>query len=678
MPHDVREPLFFCLWLCDMEFSGFTKRWYCFWIVWGIALAGGLPAWSAALDGQAVSLIPYPSSLQMKEGVFPLARLTTVSFPKRWEAAGRVFMKDLSDREALKVVPARKHAALTVREKRLSRPEAYRLEIFPDRIVVETADDRGLHHALATLQQLILGAEGGNLPLLRIEDHPRYKHRGLMLDCSRHFWKISELKSTIDQMAFFKLNAIHLHLTDNQAWRLGMERYPQLARKGTFYADFPELSGNYYTPQELKDLVAYAAERGVEIIPEVDLPGHSLALLAGMPSLSCRGGEFEAYPEEEEYGKRKRVGENMLCIGNPALLSFVEELVDALCDIFPSPYIHLGGDEVSTSIWETCPKCMALYRANHWNDLHEIQDYFTRAVSRVVRSKGKTMMGWDEINERGAASPRDVLTIWRDDGAGQRQKALERNIPVVMCPKDPCYFDFGYARNPTRKLYAWDPIDDQVPVGKRSLVLGGQACLWTEFVTTQADVERMFYPRLCALAEVLWSEPDKRDWNDFKERLRAFYPVMRRLGIHYYEGDTLSDGWFEAEREHPALKCPAQVRTNIRAIRNYDPEYAFDGREDTFFASSFATGSGDYFEVELGRPLRTGSVRVVCDDSKEFLDAAELQVSEDGHSFKKIADFDQTGASASFEAVELKAIRIVITGKNFRRLVIREIRLNGN
>ena len=623
------------------------------------------------------SLIPWPDSVFVREDVsrFVINRLQTVHFPEKWNAIGKQFIQDLQKRTSLIVQPAKENAILSVKENGTLSPESYCLEIGHSSITIEAGDIRGLNYALTTFQQLILGSKDGTLPQLVIKDRPRFGYRGVMLDCSRHFWTVDELKQTIDQMSFFKLNTLHLHLTDNQGWRLAMDKYPQLAERGSYYYDFPELSGHYYGKNELKDLVAHAAMRGIEIIPEVDLPGHSMALLAGLPELSCHGGTFETYPEERDGDKRKRAGENMVCVGNPRVFEFVEDVVEELIEIFPSRYIHLGGDEVSTGVWSQCPKCMALYRKEGMKDLHEIQDYFTKRVSQIVRSKGKVMVGWDEINARNAASPEDMLTVWQNDGVEQQRKALARNIPVIMCPKDPCYYDFGYARNPLRKVYEWEPVDDWIAPEKRHLIKGGQACLWTEFVTTQEEVERMFYPRLCALSEVLWCRPNKKDWDNFAVRMQNMYPQLKTVGIHFYEGDTLGGEWFKAKNSYPELVMPARIETNIRAIQYYDPEYAFDGKYETFFASSFATGKENYFLLELDKSQKVSHIHVICDESKEYLDAADLLISRDGLTFVKVADFDCEGADAHFEEVEVKAVKIQMTGKNSRRLVIREIEI---
>ena len=582
---------------------------------------------------ERLNLIPQVDSICVRNGYFQIQALKTIQIPAKWEKVGKLFIKDLSEKSSIFIQLTNQNANIKIIENPSLPAEAYQLNIKKDFIQIEANDIPGLNHALVTLQQLIWNSTKGLLPELTITDHPRFSYRGIMLDCSRHFWEISELKKTIDQMAFFKLNTLHLHLTDNQGWRFAIDKYPQLTKKGSYYYDYPELSGKYYSKSDLKDLVNYASLRGITIIPEIDLPGHCISLLAGLPELSCQGGIFETYPEEREANKRKRVAEHMICIGNPQSLAFVEDVVDALTEIFPSPYIHLGGDEVGTNIWEKCPKCMALYRQQGMKDIHEIQDYFTKEVSRIVRSKGKTMIGWDEINTRNAASIDDILTIWQNNGKEQQKKALDRNISVIMCPKDPCYFDFGYARNPTRKVYEWEPIDETIPQELHSLVKGGQACLWTEFVTTQTDVEKMYYPRLCALAEVLWIKPEKKDWTDFYSRLTHFQSTFDLLDINYYIGEKVEDNWFNAVKEQPELIQPARIETNITAIKYYNPEYAFDGKEDTFFSSSYAVGQGDYFTVILNEAQTIKGIEVICDDSKEFLSHADLLISSDNTNF---------------------------------------------
>ena len=495
-----------------------------------------------------------------------------------------------------------------------------------------------------------------------------------MLDCSRHFWTVDELKETLSQMSFFKLNTLQMHLTDNNAWRLAMDKYPELTEKGTFYPDFPDMSGKYYTTDDLKELVRYAQSLGIEIIPEVDLPGHSTALLAAMPQLSCKGGSFEAYPEELPFSQRKRGNENMICIGNPESIRFAQEVVDALIQIFPSPYIHLGGDEVPTNIWEKCPKCQALYKKEGMKEPGEIQDYFTRKMSEYIRSKGKTMVGWDEINDRHAATPEDMLTVWRDDGLKAQKAALERGIPVVMCPQHGCYLDWGYAGNSTRKVYEWDPITDQVTPEQASLVKGGQGALWTERVATQDRVEWMLYPRLAALSEVFWCEPSSRNWDDFYRRITAFYPVMKQIGINFYEDDALNEKEFAPTQEKPMLIRPASIDTNIPLNPPYHPEYAFDGKTNSFFWGGSTINPTHYFTVILTEPTDVNSIEVITGDSKDYITKADLLISADGNEFQKVGTFDELGqAKADIGGKPVKAVKIQVTGNHTCWPIIKEI-----
>ena len=251
---------------------------------------------------EPVALIPLPDSVRIESGSFPLERLKTIQMPDEWEKVGEAFAEDLRKQSDLSLSLSENIGDIRAEHNDEFPKEAYVLQIRKRQITIEAGDKAGVHHALATLQQLVLNASEGKLPCLTVQDQPRFGYRGVMLDCSRHFRTVDELKECIRQLSFFKLNVLHLHLTDNQGWRLALDKYPDLAQKGSYYEDFPELSGKYYTKAELKELVAYAEARGVEIIPEVDLPGHSLALLAGMPELSCRGGVFETYPEERYDG----------------------------------------------------------------------------------------------------------------------------------------------------------------------------------------------------------------------------------------------------------------------------------------------------------------------------------------------------------------------------------------
>ena len=623
---------------------------------------------------EKVDLIPQAQSVTIGNGSFPLQELRSMQVPPEWNETAKAFTELVQKTTGVSLTISDIDAPLSLVKNDKLTEEAYTLEIERGRIVLEANDAQGISNALATLHQLILTAKDNKLPIINIQDKPRFGYRGLMLDCSRHFWTVDELKETLSQMAFFKLNKLQMHLTDNNAWRLAMDQYPELTAKGTYYSDFPDLSGKYYSTNDLKEIVKYAQALGIEIIPEVDLPGHAIALLAAMPQLSCKGGTFEAYPEELPLNQRKRGNENMLCIGNPESIRFAQEVVDALIQIFPSKYIHLGGDEVPTAIWEKCPKCQALYKKEGMKEPSELQDYFTRKMSEYIRSKGKIMVGWDEINDRHAATPEDMLTVWRDNGLKAQKAALERGIPVVMCPQHGCYLDWGYAGNSTRKVYEWDPVTSQVTPEQEALVKGGQGALWTERVATQDRVEWMLYPRLAALSEVFWTNASKRNWDDFYRRITDFYPVMRKMGINFYEDDALNEKEFAPTQEKPMLIRPASIDTNIPLNSPYHPEYAFDGKTNTFFWGGSTINPSHYFTVILTEPAKISDIEIITGDSKDYITKADLLISEDGNKFNKVGTFDELGqAKAHVRGKPVKAVKIQVTGNHTCWPIIKEI-----
>ncbi|MFR1956240.1 family 20 glycosylhydrolase [Phocaeicola coprophilus] len=623
---------------------------------------------------EKVDLIPQAQSVTIGNGSFPLQELRSIQVPPEWNETAKAFTELVQKTTGVSLTISDIDAPLSLVKNDKLTEEAYTLEIERGRIVLEANDAQGISNALATLHQLILTAKDNKLPIINIQDKPRFGYRGLMLDCSRHFWTVDELKETLSQMAFFKLNKLQMHLTDNNAWRLAMDQYPELTAKGTYYSDFPDLSGKYYSTNDLKEIVKYAQALGIEIIPEVDLPGHAIALLAAMPQLSCKGGTFEAYPEELPLNQRKRGNENMLCIGNPESIRFAQEVVDALIQIFPSKYIHLGGDEVPTAIWEKCPKCQALYKKEGMKEPGELQDFFTRKMSEYIRSKGKIMVGWDEINDRHAATPEDMLTVWRDNGLKAQKAALERGIPVVMCPQHGCYFDWGYAGNSTRKVYEWDPVTSQVTPEQEALVKGGQGALWTERVATQDRVEWMLYPRLAALSEVFWTNASKRNWDDFYRRITDFYPVMRKMGINFYEDDALNEKEFAPTQEKPMLIRPASIDTNIPLNSPYHPEYAFDGKTNTFFWGGSTINPSHYFTVILTEPAKISDIEIITGDSKDYITKADLLISEDGNKFNKVGTFDELGqAKAHVGGKPVKAVKIQVTGNHTCWPIIKEI-----
>ena len=626
-----------------------------------------------------LAIIPQPKLVQTTQKNFNVNSLKEVELPAEWRDLGQQLAEFNSKNNLvpIKIVAKAKSTALRIKKVSGLSAESYKLEVNGSGVHIEASDYGGAFNALQTWKQIVFHAKNNEIAQLKIEDQPRFNYRGLMLDCSRHFWTVDELKETITQMSFFKLNKLHLHLTDNNAWRIEIKAYPKLTSAGTYYKNYPELSNKFYTQEDLKQVVAFAGKHNIEVIPEIDLPGHAIGILAAYPELSCTGGEFEVFPEEMPMKDRKRGHINMLCLGNPDVYTFAEKVIQELATIFPSQKIHLGGDEVPTNIWEKCPKCQKLHQQEGLKKWGELQDYFTKKMAVLVKKENKIMVGWDEINERHAASSDDIVMAWRDYGFKQAVEAMERNVPVIMAPQHGCYYDWGYAGNATRKVYEWDPISPEMDaLNKNNLVLGGQACLWTERIATQDRVEEMLYPRITALAEVLWSPKENRNWDSYIKRLDQSYDQMKTLGINYYVDDAINETEFVPKKEKPALVRHAYLTTNLPNHGNYHLEYIFDGKSNTFYWGSRSIGVGDWYQIQLGEPVKANKISVITGDSKDYIQYADLLVSEDGETFKKVASFNDDGlAAADLAGKTIRAIRIEATKQHTSWPFIKEVKI---
>lgn len=629
---------------------------------------------TVAQPDSSVTIIPQPKIVKTLDKGFDIRQIKGVVAPKKWKDLADVFI-NFHQTNQLKTFKAEDTNPIKIKKVEGFNIEAYRLIINFDGVEIQASNYGGAFNGIQTLKQLLLTAKKNIIMQVEIEDQPRFGYRGLMIDCSRHFWTVDQLKETITQMAFYKLNKLHLHLTDNNAWRVEIKTYPELIKKGTLYKDFPKLSDKFYTQDDLKDVVSFAAKHNIEVIPEIDLPGHAIGVLAAYPEFACTSANktFEVYPEEKPI--EDRISQvTMLCLGNPKVYEFAETVVKELSKVFPSKNIHLGGDEVPTNVWKTCSKCKNLHKKEGLKEWGELQDFFTKKMASITKKHGKTMLGWDEINERHAATSEDIVMVWRNYGYPQALEALERNVPVIMAPQHGCYYDWGYAGNSTRKVYEWDTIsEDMAATNKNHLVLGGQACLWTERVPTQDRLEYMLYPRLTALAEVLWSPKSTRDWDDYLKRLEKHNPIMKTLGINYYVDDAINEKEFTPSEEKPALVRHAQLTSNVPYHGNYHLEYIFDGRSNTFYWGGRAPNKGDWYQITLGEPVETKEITVITGDSKDYLKYADVLVSEDGENFNKVSSFDKFGEASAKINKAIKAIRIEVTKQQTDWPIIKEV-----
>lgn len=413
------------------------------------------------------------------------------------------------------------------------KPEAYRLEIQGQQINIEAGSAEGTIRAIQSLRQLMVSAfhkgmkrEVWALPSLRIEDQPAFSHRGLLLDVCRHFFDIDVLKKYVDLLAFYKMNVLHLHLTEDQAWRMEIDAYPRLHQEAAYRIKANgERYGGYYTKKQLRELVAYAEERHITIIPEIELPGHAQAALSAYPQFSCLGAQAQI-----EVANDWGVFKEIYCAGNDETFQFLETILSEVMEVFPSKYIHIGGDEAPKFRWEHCAKCQARMEAETLSDEHELQSYFIKRIEAFLNSKGRQLIGWDEILE-GGLSPNATVQSWRGMEGGI--SAARSNHGVIMSPTSHCYLDYGLERIDLQKIYNFDPIPEELSAEEAGFILGGECNMWTEHVPNEKNLDQKINPRMQGLAEVLWSYPVDRDFENFYQRIQRHYPMLEAFGVNY-------------------------------------------------------------------------------------------------------------------------------------------------
>ena len=420
----------------------------------------------------------------------------------------------------------------TVKEK-----EGYVMTVSQKGVTIQGGSAAGVFYGIQTLRKAV--KEGVILNPVIITDAPRFCYRGMHLDCSRHFFSTDFVKKFIDLLALHNMNRFHWHLTDDQGWRIEIKRYPELTtigaqRSGTILGTNSDLDdgiphGGFYTQEEAREIVKYAQERHITIIPEIDMPGHMLAALACYPELGCTGGPYKV-------GHYWGVYTDVLCVGNPKVFEFVEGVLTEIMDVFPSEVIHIGGDETPTVKWESCPKCQGLGLAKD-----QLQAYFTQKVFDFLTAHQRRALGWDEILD---GCPKDAMIMsWRGTAPGA--KAAELGHDVVMAPTSHVYFDYLQSEErlfepsrcegfiPVEKVYSLDPAPDTLSVEARKHILGTQANIWTEYLFTEGMVEYQALPRMSALAEVQWTQPERKNYEAFKERLTRFSSLYELYHYQY-------------------------------------------------------------------------------------------------------------------------------------------------
>ncbi len=554
----------------------------------------------------SINVIPYPNGVSLHSGSFDAAGAAFYSEPGiSAEASDAIesFRNRLSEasgkESSVSQVPGKGFSFLT--DSTLAE-EAYTIGISRNKVTIKASSARGFMYAVQTLKQM-LPAEifgSGTAPdadwtirCATIEDFPRFRYRGLHLDVARHFFSIDEVKKYIDMMAVHKMNTLHWHLTDDQGWRIEIKKYPRLTeigsvRKSTVikkdwdrYDGVPY--GGFYTQEEIKDVVRYAESKGIVIIPEIDLPGHMLAALAAYPELGCTGGHYDVWG-------RWGVSEDVLCVGKEETFTFLENVLEEVTGLFPSEYIHIGGDECPKTRWEKCPRCQAKIKELGLKDdekfsaEHYLQSYVTARIEKFLEGKGRKIIGWDEILE-GELSPNATVMSWRGSEGGI--EAAKAGHDAIMTPLSHFYFDYyqsmdidgepfgigGYI--PVEKVYSYEPFTEDADDELRAHILGIQANMWTEYISENGHLEYMLLPRASALSEVQWTLPENKNWDRFLAGLSHMADIYTEMGFNYAKTvfEVISVIYVNHDKDCVEVKLSTQGDAPIRyTLDGSDPD----------------------------------------------------------------------------------------------------------
>lgn len=498
-------------------------------------------------------------------------------------------------------------------------PEAYQLKVDANQVVISSPSEAGVFYGIQTLRKAVDVAEGSNveLPAVEIKDQPRFGYRGMMLDVGRHFFSMDEIKTYIDMMALHNINRFHWHLSEDQGWRIEIKKYPKLTEIGSMRKEtvIGHNSGKYdgkpyggfYTQEQAKEIVAYAAERYITVIPEIDLPGHMQAALAAYPELGCTGGPYEVWTQ---WG----VSDNVLCAGNDQTIQFIKDVLAEIVEIFPSEYIHVGGDECPKVKWSTCPKCQARIKAlglksdNKHTKEERLQSYVIHEAEEFLNSKGRKMIGWDETLEGGLA-PNATVMSWRGEAGGI--EAAKQHHDVVMTPNTYLYFDYYQSKDtetepmaiggylPIERVYSYEPMPKSLSPEEQKYIVGVQANLWTEYIPDFKQVQYMVLPRMAALSESQWCAPEKKNYEAFLQRVSRLVNIYAKNGWNYatHIFDVMLD--LKPNTETGTLDAVA------RTIDNAPIYYTLDGSEPTTASEKYT----DVIKIDKPCTLRTVAIR---------------------------------------------------------------------
>jgi len=521
-------------------------------------------------QSKQISIIPAPVSLKQQQGEFTVNEQTQIEIPQQSKelASAGIFLRNAINEISGLSLPinlklpvvkkAKQKIILAIIKDAVIGNEGYHLIVTQKSIEIKANAPAGIINGIQSLLQTLPAIRTNAklvVPCMEVTDFPRFKWRGMHLDVSRHFFGPNVIKQYLDLLAAYKFNTFHWHLVDDQGWRIEIKKYPALTNIGAWRVDQtnfvwgsrPQAKvgeaptyGGYYTQAQIKEIIAYAAQRNITVVPEIEMPGHVASAIASYPFLSCA-----QQPQLPLTGGNYTNMSSNYCAGNDSVFHFVENVLTEVIQLFPSKYIHIGGDEVDKTAWKKCAKCQQRIRTEKLKDEEELQSYFIKRIEQFVSSKKRKIIGWDEILEGGLAPGATVMS-WRGEAGGIA--AAKMNHDVVMTPGNPVYFDH-YQGDPAsepvaiggfntlKKVYHYEPLPKELNEQEASHVLGAQANLWTEYVTTPKQVEYMVLPRMLALSEVLWSPKQSKDWAGFNERLQQHFKGFDQKGLNYSKGN---------------------------------------------------------------------------------------------------------------------------------------------
>jgi len=515
-----------------------------------ILLAAGINSCNPSAEegtNNELYIIPQPREIRIQGKAFEIDPHTTIRADEDLMILAGQLKAYLSSATGISLeINKRRHGGKQIelkidKEIAAMGDEAYIISSSSRKVQIKAAKGTGIFYGIQTLRQLVPPrmeetsvTERSNIvriPQLSVVDGPRFSWRGLMLDCSRTFWDKEYIKKTIRLLAYYKMNVLHLHLSDDQGWRLQIDQYPELTQKG---AQFPEKWNEprerqgFYSKDDIREIIAYAELHHVTVVPEIEMPGHSLAVLACYPDLSCTGGPFEIHP----FFKGPGIHEDILCAGNDKTFVFLENVLGEVFELFPSGYIHIGGDEAPKARWEVCEKCQSRIAEEGLKDEHELQSWFIKRMEEYIKRSGKKLIGWDEILE-GGISPTATVMYWRGWLDNVPGEIISKGNHIIMSPTTHCYFDYDYKTISTLKAYEFEPVPPGLSAEQSKKVLGIQANFWSHIDRTETGVDRQLYPRLLSISEVGWIPESNKDTARFKEKVQNHLLRLEHFQVSY-------------------------------------------------------------------------------------------------------------------------------------------------